>query len=179
MPRKLERYPDYSEYWNIWLARWMNEWGWYQAGKIPEMDHYLRGLCRSVTECNESYVFLLRCFWEAIYMGVSSNKRKKRQQTSGECFHRWSGDLDPGKKLSEMLQKVLRVKWWRDSDISSRWGVTRTKCFRKEREVMWELRKHPGTCHWWSLATLEEGIRLRGLRSCEFQEWVEECLGKC
>lgn len=43
-------------------------------------------------------------------MEVSSNKRKKRQQTSGECFHRWSEDLDPEKKLSEMLHKVLRIK---------------------------------------------------------------------
>lgn len=148
-------------------------------GKIPEMDHYLRGLCRSVTECNGSCVFLLRCFCGAIYMEVSSNRRKKRQQASGGCFHRWSEDLDPGKKLSEMLQKVLRIKWWRDSDISSRWGVTRAKCFRKEREVTWELRKDPWTCQWWSLATLEEPLRLRGLRSSEFQEGVGECLGKC
>ena len=43
-------------------------------------------------------------------MEVSSNRRKKRQQASGGCFHRWSEDLDAGKKLSAMLQKVLRIK---------------------------------------------------------------------
>lgn len=32
-------------------------------------------------------------------MEMSSNRRKeKREQTFGECFHSWSGDLDPGKK---------------------------------------------------------------------------------